>query len=295
MAHVLLVLPHESYRTRDFLRAAQSLDATVTVASDQPALFKDLAGYLPISFSLPSEAVASILAYANQYPLDAVVAGDDRATLVAALAARALGLSHNEPQAVQIASDKFQMRLRLKRAGVVNPWFRRVPLSSNLEHIAMELTYPVVVKPLHLCASRGVIRADDAAEFIAACERVRAVLSRVVDRGDYWQRQSVLVESFIHGEEVAIEGLLDRGQLQVLAMFDKPGVSHGPLFEETVYVTPSRMAATVQQRTVQCLERAAHALGLRNGALHAELRFNEQGIWIIEVAPRSIGVCALER
>jgi ATP-grasp domain/L-amino acid ligase C-terminal domain 2 len=97
------------------------------------------------------------------------------------------------------------------------------------------------------------------------------------------------VEDFVAGREVAVEGLLTAGRLRVLALFDKPDPLNGPFFEETIYVTPSRLRREDQARVAAVTGQAASALGLTEGPIHAELRLNDAGAWPIEVAGRSIG------
>jgi formate-dependent phosphoribosylglycinamide formyltransferase (GAR transformylase) len=99
----------------------------------------------------------------------------------------------------------------------------------------------------------------------------------------------ILIEDFIPGKEVAVEGLLTGGALHLLALFDKPDPLDGPFFEETIYVTPSRLPVAVQEAIAACVAQAAAAIGLRDGPVHAELRVNDDGPWMLEIAGRSIG------
>jgi biotin carboxylase len=210
--------------------------------------------------------------------------------LIAALASQRLGLPHNSPEAAEAARDKHRMRQMLAAGNVQAPRSTRYyfddPDGDDIESIAAEAPYPCVVKPLNLSGSRGVIRADNTAEFLKAAERLRKML--------YFYDPSpmpkpFLVEQFVPGFEVALEGILDDGRLKVLALFDKPDPLDGPFFEETIYVTPSRLPEAAQQDIFDNTARAAAALGLREGPVHAELRVNETGSYLIEVAGRSIG------
>jgi len=231
-------------------------------------------------------ATRSIVAYGTEHPVDAIVAVDDSATILAARAAAALDLPHNPPEAAEAARDKGIMRDLFARHGVPSPIYRRFPLTEDPRHIAAHVTYPCVVKPLRLSGSRGVIRADDPAEFVAAFTRLRTML---LGEGVDPAQTTVLVEDFIPGVEVALEGLLTDGELRVLALFDKPDPLDGPFFEETIYVTPSRLPADIQAAIAVATAAAARALGLRTGPVHAELRVNERGPWLVEIAGRSIG------
>src|SRR5262249_41101099 len=224
--------------------------------------------------------------YAAEHPVDAIVAVDDSATILAERAAAALGLPHNPLAAAEAARDKSIMRQRMSQANVPCPAFREVALSSDPYMLARELAYPCVVKPLQMNGSRGVIRANTPAEWVAAFDRVRRLH---LGDGSPLEATSILVEGFIPGGEVALEGLLTDGALHTLALFDKPDPLNGPYFEETIYVTPSRLPPATQSVIAEVAAQAAAAIGLRDGPVHAELRVNEQGPWMLEIAGRSIG------
>lgn len=292
MPAVVLLLPTTSYRADDFLAAAARLGVEVIVASDRCQVLAEAwpLGSLPLQLR-DAEAAAELLSRevrADQ-PL-AVIGVDDQTALVAALASAQLGLPHNPPEAVQAARNKLTSREKLREAGLPVPWFRAVERDGLVDLAALEAPYPCVVKPLVLSASRGVIRADDLAGLEAAHARVAALLRspRVAERRDP-ALQQILIEEFIPGPEVALEGLLQNGRLHVLALFDKPDPLDGPFFEETLYVTPSRWPAPLQAQIAQAATDAAAALGLREGPIHAELRLSPLGPRILEVAARSIG------
>jgi biotin carboxylase len=292
MPRLLLLMTTTTYRAAAFLDAARRLQVTVVVGSDQPQALEALTpgSTLTLNFFRPEEAARTITAFAATYPLDAVVGVDDDTTLTAAMAAEALGVSHNAVASVAAARNKHQMRQLLAAGGILSPRFACYSIDDDPVEVARQLTFPCVVKPLFLAASRGVIRADNPEQFIVAFQRLVTILRRpeVAVRGGALARQ-LLVEAFIPGREVAVEGLLTRGQLKVLALFDKPDPLDGPFFEETLYVTPSRLPEAVQAAIIACTTCAVQALGLREGPVHAELRVNDQGPWIIEVAARSIG------
>jgi biotin carboxylase len=289
---LLLLMTTTTYRAAAFLQAARRLGVTVVVGSDQPQALAALTpgSTLTLNFLQPEAAARSIMAFAAVYPLDAVVGVDDETSLTAAMAAAALGLSYNTVAAVAAVRNKYAMRQMLTDAGVPSPHFVRCNIDEDPAQVARQVHFPCVLKPLFLSASRGVIRADDVTQFVAAFYRLAALLRtpEVAVRGGALARQ-ILVEDFVPGQEVALEGLLTRGQLKVLALFDKPDPLDGPFFEETLYVTPSRLSLAVQEAITACTVRTVQALGLREGPVHAELRVNHQGPWIIEIAARSIG------
>ncbi len=284
---VLLLMAPATYRAGAFLGAAEAADVSVIQGVDQPPeLAQRWNVPLALDFSDPEASSQAIVAFAQRSPVDAILSVDDSGSLVAALASAALGLPHNSPTAALAARDKGVMREALAAGGVACPVFRRFNVYDDAAWVASQVGYPCVVKPLRLNGSRGVIRANNPLEFEAAFQRVCRLLSS--ESGAAGMDQ-VLVEDFIPGVEIALEGLLTQGRLRVLAMFDKPDPLDGPFFEETIYVTPSRLDADVQQSIAACVQNAVDALGLREGPVHAELRVNERGPWMLEIAGRSIG------
>jgi biotin carboxylase len=222
-----------------------------------------------------------------------VVPVDDATTVVASAIGEALGLRVNPLAAAQATRDKRVMRERLARAGVPQPSYTTVAVGDDPLAAAARMSYPCVLKPLGLSASRGVIRADDARGFVAAFERIRAILGApdVAELGGV--TDTILVEAFVPGAEVALEGLLEDGALRPLALFDKPDPLDGPFFEETIYVTPSRLPEGTQAAVAEVAARAARALGLSDGAVHGELRLRPTAAGlepvVLEIAARSIG------
>jgi biotin carboxylase len=288
MARVLLLIPSRTYRTHDFMTAASRLGIEVVVGSEhRPALAGLMDGrHLRLDFEDLSRSTARIVAFAQTHPLAAVVAVDDAGTLLAATSAQALGLPHNPVDAVEAARDKARMRERFAAAGLPTPRFAIVEIDADPQTIAGAVRYPCVVKPLDLSGSQGVIKAEDAASFPQVFARVAAIVAACRPNG---MRRSVLIEDFIPGAEVAVEALLRGGTLELLAIFDKPDPLDGPFFEETIYITPSRLSQERQAQILATTARAARALGLTDGPIHAELRLNDVGIWMLEVAARSIG------
>jgi biotin carboxylase len=284
---LLLLVTPSTYRAEAFCAAAEKLGVEVVRGLDLPPELAEQWGVpLAVNFADPSAAAQAIVAYAQDHPLDAIIAVDDNATLVAAQAGAALGLAHNPPEAAEAARDKGIMRNMMDTAGVPCPVFRRFPLSADPEAISQQVDYPCVVKPLRLSGSRGVIRADDPRQFTQAFNRLKRILL-----GDGYPLEStdILVEDFIPGVEVALEGLLTNGVMRTLTIFDKPDPLDGPFFEETVYTTPSRLPKKTQRAISETAAAAARSIGLRDGPVHAELRVNERGPWMLEIAGRSIG------
>lgn len=284
---LLLLMPPGTYRAEAFRSAAVRNDVEVVTGVDLPAeIAEQTRVCLNVDFRDIDASVRAITRYASERKLDAILSVDDAAAVLAARAAEALGLVANDPNAALATRDKYRMRELFAVAGVPSPNFRRFDALADPAAVATSVDYPCVVKPRHLSGSRGVIRANGRSELIAAFTRLRQMLH---EDGNDLEQASILVEDFIPGVEVALEGLLTDGRLDVLAIFDKPDPLDGPFFEETIYVTPSRLPIDTQQAIGDCAARAMAALGLRHGPVHAELRVNERGPWLLEVAGRSIG------
>ncbi|MBI3373114.1 MAG: ATP-grasp domain-containing protein [Betaproteobacteria bacterium] len=288
MKRVLLLLPTTGYRNDDFLAAAKKLGVEIVAAANYCHQLAPSWGMPPIMalhFDRPEQA-ADAVAREIEGELDAVLAVDDSGVELAALLSERLGLPGNSAHAVRGVRDKLAFRRLLRERGFPCPEFHHLPTGEDLQGLVPDLKFPVVVKARRLSASRGVIRADSADELARAVNSVRAIQSRA-DRDA--RELGIVIEDFIPGREYALEGILDNGELITLGLFDKPDPLDGPYFEETLYVTPSRLPRALQIDIHDDVARACRAAGLVTGPVHAEMRVNDRGIWMLEVAARSIG------
>jgi len=274
MKRVLLVAATTGYQVREFAEAARALDVELVLATDRCHILENPWGdnAAPVRFEDPEPGIDRLAA---RGPFDGILAVGDQPAVVAAQAAERLGLRFHPAGAARAASNKLLARERFRAAGMLVPEFRRMPLADASP---AGVQFPCVLKPLDLSGSRGVIRANNAREFREAAARI----ARMVE-GD------LLIEDYIPGREFALEGLATAGRLQTLAIFDKPDPLEGPYFEETIYVTPSRESEEIQQKIRDTAQAAVIALGLTDGPVHAEMRVNDHGVWILEAAARPIG------
>ncbi|MCH2538967.1 MAG: ATP-grasp domain-containing protein [Anaerolineales bacterium] len=279
---VLLSTPN-TYRSQPFAAAANKLGVKIIWGVDLPQpLADEWNTQLQLDFRDPEDAVRKLINLSKREPIRAVIAIDDAAAIIAAETAAHLGLVHNSPSAALAARDKLVMRERLRDKGIRCPHFSAFPIDSDPTKVATQSKYPCILKPLLLNGSRGVIRVNNIAEFKIAWMRVCDILRKSVGT-------RILVEDYIPGREVAVEALLGQKGLHTLAIFDKPDPLEGPFFEETIYVTPSRLSNDEQESVQAATQESARALGLQFGPVHAEFRINKDGVWPIEVAGRSIG------
>ena len=286
---LLILASTHTYRLEPFLDAARTLGVEVVRGLDvPPAHTASNENFLGLDFRDVERSIRQAQAYARQHRLWAVIPTDDATVALAAHLSEALDLAHNSIEAAEAARDKRRMRELFAQAGLPSPWFKLFSIADDPARLAAQVPYPCVLKPTCLSGSRGVIRADNPDQFLAAFARLRAILVKT-------GLNALLVEGYIPSLEVALEGLLTHGHLKVLALFDKPDPLEGPFFEETIYVTPSRLPPETQAAIHASATEAARALGLREGPIHAELRISperqskDDGLWMIEIAGRSIG------
>jgi len=293
---VLLFASKLGYQTRSFQTAADKLGIEIGYVTDRCSHLNDPwnDGALAVHFEMPEGAAGRVLEAERGLRVDGVLAVGDRPTVAAAYVARGLGLAHNHPASVEACRSKRRMREVLREAGEAVPWFRAMKLEPVPEPSLSGVGYPCVLKPLSLSASQGVMRANNREEFLAGAERLKRLLSSAEVRATREPNlDEILLEGYIAGTEVAVEGLLTSGELRVLAIFDKPDPLEGPYFEESIYVTPSRLAKEEQAAIEQSFLASVRALGLSHGPVHGEFRINKDGVWPIEIAARPIGgLCA---
>ena len=299
MRRVLLLATTTGYQTRMFGDAAERIGVELVFATDRCDMLEDpwQDSAIPVRFHDEDKAVGAILERAAATPVDGILVVGDRPTVIAAMAAVELGIPGHQPPAAAVARNKLLTRERLRDSDLLVPWFFPTSTDADPGALASMVEYPCVIKPLMLSGSRGVMRADDVPSFVQAFERLRALLAtpdvRAERTGDAGAHDTILVEGFIDGWEFALEGLLHHGALNELALFDKPDPLDGPFFEETIYVTPSSAPEPMQRDIVDAVARAAAAIGLTHGPIHAECRVNDRGVYVLEVAARPIGgLCA---
>ncbi len=295
-----MLMTTATYRASAYVAAAEEMGLRLTVGTDRPDLLAGLnpGASITLDYSRPEAGAARVEAFAKTFPIDAIAPVDDDTLLLGAMAAEALGLPYHPVEAARSTRSKYELRKTLAEEGLPSPAFRLVSAQEAPERISAGIRYPCVLKPTFLAGSRGVIRANDEREFADAYRRIGAILRApdAIARGGE-EAGMILVEDYMEGVEAAVEGLVVRGEAHVLAIFDKPDPLEGPFFEETIYVTPSRLPEETQARIREETVRVARAVRLREGPLHAEWRINDAGeVRALDVASRSIGgkcSCAL--
>ena len=285
---ILLICPHNSYRVGPYIQAAEQLNINVTVVSQgRHSLVSPVANGIHVDFTHPEQAFDDILAAIEGSSIIAVIGTDDQTTELAQQLSMQLGLAHNDTNASRYTRRKDLARKRLQKTSVNVPQFSVKTITALRKDMSQCPDFPVVVKPVSLSGSRGVIKVDNEAQMLQALDCIEGIVAQ--EQLSREEKLIVLVEQYIDGFEYAFEGMMDNGQLHCLALFDKPDMMHGPYFEETYYVTPSRLPADMQDNIQQAVLTACEAFGIKNGPIHAEVRINDGQVWFMEMAARTIG------
>ena len=289
---VILIIPSSSYRTGPFINAVKKLDLKVLIISDKSQVFsgKYPENLIIINFNHWKERSDEISKWAKNNCLKAVIGVDEESIVLAANISNFLNVEHNSVDSVLLTKDKYSMRNELLKVGVKSPWFKRFSIHESTNNIVNEISFPCVIKPTFLSASRGVLRVNTIKELSDSIKILHELLSldELRKRGGE-QSEWILFEEYIPGKEVAIEGIVSKGKVKILAVFDKPEPLEGPTFEETIIVTPSILTKNIQYSLFETLQIVVKALGIVKGPVHAEARINRNGNYILECASRSIG------
>jgi len=283
LRRILLFAATTGYQVRSFAEAARRLGIEPILATDRCHIMQDPweDEAIPVRFEEPEHSAVQVVEEIARrgIRIDGVVAVADKPTHLAAFTAARLGIPWHPPHAAGTCGNKHRMRAIFETAGLPAPHH----FLAGRPHADTE--YPCVLKPLGLSGSRGVIRANNKAEFVAAFGRIRKIVNDPY--------APIQIEEYIPGREFALEGLMTHGELRTLAIFDKPDPLTGPFFEETIYVTPSSEPDRVQHEIIETTRKAVRALGLTHGPIHAEMRVNDAGVYMLEIAARPIGgLCA---
>lgn len=282
---ILLIAPGQSYRTGAYLAAGRRLDIQLCVAAFGEHPIAPPGEGLKLTSDSQEAALDQIVAAAKQTPFDAFIPTDDSTVRLAAAAASYFGHSANSSASAQASVDKSQFRKRCRASGLLAPDHRTIKKSSDLAVELIGVKFPCVAKPVSLSASRGVIRCNDVVELHVAISRIRTLLDEELGAKD----DEILIEDYLEGAEYAIDGVLSEGRLEILAVFEKPDALSGPFFEETIYLTPPRLPTEKVNAITAELDRLCGLLGFVQGAIHAECRLTDAGVFFVEVASRTVG------
>ncbi len=289
---VILIIPSASYRTSAFIKALEKLNLKALIISDKSQVFstKYPEKLMIMNYHQWKDKLDEIRKWTKSNVLKAVIGVDEESIVLAAKLSKILKVEHNPVDSVLLTKDKYLMRIQFKKAGVNSPWFKLFSIHDSLEMIINEISFPSVIKPTFLSGSQGVIRVNTKEELSNGIKTLKELLllDYIRERGGE-KSEWFLIEEYISGKEVSIEGIVTKGKLKVLTIFDKPESPQGPTFEETIIVTPSALSKKNQLNIFETAQNAVSALGILKGPVHIELRTNSFANYILECASRSIG------
>lgn len=231
----------------------------------------------------PRDPLATLAALRDSGPmgLAGVVTYDEFSVESAARVAAELGLRGSSPAAAARCRDKRQMRAAFEAAGVASPVSVAATTLAEVTAAAQRTSFPLVLKPVDLAGSIGVVLVRQPNELREAYRRCRAS-----GRAEYGAvSNAILVEEYVEGPEVSVESLVRAGEVQTVAMTRKRLVPP-PWFEESGHVV---VGGPVPEEIARLADRAQRALGIQWGATHTEIRLGAVGPRVIEVAARPAG------
>tara|TARA_B100000029_G_C17545474_1_gene948295 strand:+ start:143 stop:1390 length:1248 start_codon:yes stop_codon:yes gene_type:complete len=289
MSRILLLTDHASYRIATYIDACARLDVDVIIASEgRSSLVPDLASGVSLDPNNYSKSLETLSVLYESEPFSGIVATDDSVVRLAAAVGDRFNLPTSDPVAVEQAQRKDSSRVAQRDAGLRVPNFQSVRLDKSSEIQVQRLnsvTYPCVAKPVTLSASRGVIRANNEIELLAAFSRISAIIESAGPE----HPPVCLVEDYIEGKEYVVEGLINRGEWETIGLIEKPALMEGPFFEETIYLSPAEIPDSLAALLTETVENACRKLNITHGPIHAECRVNDDGAWLIELGLRTIG------
>ncbi|GLY99006.1 ATP-grasp domain-containing protein [Actinoplanes sp. NBRC 103695] len=215
-------------------------------------------------------------------PFDGVLTSCDYYLETVALLAARLGLPGGDPDAVRTAYRKDLSRQAMDRAGVPQPAFALAEGWTEVSRAADRLGFPLVLKPVDLCAGMYVRRVTDQAELRGAFD---AVAGFPVNARRQPRVPAVLLEELLTGPEVSVETVTVDGVTTVIGVTDKSlGGATG--FVETGHMFPADLDGAAAEKTAVA---ALEAVGFDQGVAHTELRLTDDGPKVVEVNPRPAG------
>ena len=203
----------------------------------------------------------------------------DLAMLTVNYVAEAMGLTGNSMEATAKSTNKYLMRRAFVEHGDPSP--RSILVEESTDLTALDLTYPVIVKPVDRSGSRGIFKLE-------SFDGLQEAVCSAMDQG--FERKA-LIEEYAEGEEYSVEYISCRGEHYFLAL-TKKYTTGAPHFIETGHLEPAPVDDVLLKRIQKIVPHALNSLGLKNGASHTELKIApDDTIRLIEIGGRMGGDC----
>ena len=275
MKKLLLVIPENSYKSNDFVTAAEKLDLDFLVITDSQQVsgqFSDTVIIHSFNKELENDVREKLKDVTHILPVD------HSALKFSAYLVDLLNVKGNNTKSINNAMNKLESRNIFNSISEIKIQNAIVKTIEDIELFLNE-NGTSVLKPIYGTASKSVIKIHSIKENKTAVEKL------MQDCSD----QDLIIEEFVDGSEYALEGNLINSELNKIVIFDKPINYKEPYFEESIYIAPTEIPDETQKEVVNLIGKACKELGLENGPVHVEFKIHKNEIFIIEINPRMIG------
>lgn len=233
-------------------------------------------GYADKFYNVSTNDIQGVLSVSKEFqPNGVMTLATDMPVKSVAYAAFMLGLPSISYDTAVKSTDKAEMIKVFKKNGVEIPWFYIINKDTNMLELSNRLIYPCIMKPTGNSGSRGVILIHDQKEFKEAYDYSRA----------YSKDDKLIVEEYLEGHEVSVEALFVGGKPNIIAVTDKL-TTGAPHFIEIGHSQHSFLTAKNVNSIIGLAIRAAKALGIEFGPIHAEIMLTSNGPKMIELGAR---------
>lgn len=230
--------------------------------------------FYPISF-MDKEAVLDVC---RKEKIDGIISFSlESALSTVTYVAQSLNLVSNSYECLELTSTKYAQREAFKKNGICVPKYYL--LKDKRDLLGIDITFPVILKPIDSGGSQGVIKVDN-------CDQLENAYNYAVKHS---RTSSVIVEEFIDGREFSVEHISYEGKHYLLQITDKV-TSGAPHFIEMQHHQPANIDTLLYRKIEDLVSRALDALQIENSASHTELKLNTKGeLYIIEIGARMGG------
>ena len=275
MKKLLLVIPENSYKSNDFVVAAEKLGIDFLIITDSEQVsskFSDTVIINKFDAELNNNNLKKLKDVTHVLPVD------HSALKFSGYLVDLLEVKGNKLESINLSMNKYESRkifnslLNIKANNEIIKNIDDINIFINKNGTS-------VLKPNYGTASKSVLKINNVEK---NKEQIEKLMQDCFD-------QDLVIEEYIDGKEYALEGTIINSELKKIVIFDKPVEYKHPYFEESIYITPSELSSEAEKRVVSIVDKACKKIGLEDGPVHVEFKINENQIFIIEINPRMIG------
>ena len=275
MKKLLLVIPENSYKSNDFVFAAEKLGIDFMIITDSEQVsskFSDTVIINKFDAELNKNNIKKLKDVTHVLPVD------HSALKFSGYLVDLLEVKGNKLESINLSMNKYESRKIFNSLLDIKA---NNEIIKNIDDINIFINKngTSVLKPNYGTASKSVLKINNVEK---NKEQIEKLMQDCFD-------QDLVIEEYIDGKEYALEGTIINSELKKIVIFDKPVEYKHPYFEESIYITPSELSSEAEKRVVSIVDKACKKIGLEDGPVHVEFKINENQIFIIEINPRMIG------